>query len=136
MNDSDSVCEVDEFGNRRWFLGGVLHRVDGPAIERANGDKCWFLGGKRHRVDGPAIERANGDREWYVNGKLHRVDGPAVERSDGYRAWFLDDERFPGPGFLLDVGVGVKEIREFEGWPLGFPGVLVVDGFEFGSDYV
>ena len=24
--------------------------------------------GQLHRLDGPAIERANGDKEWYVNG--------------------------------------------------------------------
>ena len=26
------------------------------------GDKYWFLNGKRHRVDGPAVEFANGDK--------------------------------------------------------------------------
>jgi hypothetical protein len=24
-----------------------LHRIDGPAIERANGDKYWYLDGKK-----------------------------------------------------------------------------------------
>ena len=28
-----------------WFLNGKYHRVDGPAIEYANGYKCWFLNG-------------------------------------------------------------------------------------------
>ena len=32
-----------------------LHRVDGPAIEGANGSKHWFQWGERHREDGPAI---------------------------------------------------------------------------------
>ena len=55
-----------------------LHRVDGPALEYANGDKIWYVNGKRHRLDGPALEYANGDKKWYVDGKLHRVDGPAA----------------------------------------------------------
>ena len=50
-----------------WYLNGNLHRVDGPAIERANGDKFWFLNGNLHRVDGPAAEYANGDKCWYLN---------------------------------------------------------------------
>ena len=145
----DSVCEVDELGNKFWYVGGVLHRVDGPAIEWVNGDKEWFLGGKchreggpavectdgygawyvgdeLHRVDGPAIEWADGGREWYVNGLRHKIDGPAVEYASGNRAWFLNGNRFDGVGFLLDVFVGVVECGG--GW---LPGVVVVDGFEF-----
>ena len=37
---------------------GLLHRIDGPATERANGDKFWYFNGLLHRVDGPAIEDA------------------------------------------------------------------------------
>jgi hypothetical protein len=62
-----------------WRLNGKLHRTDGPAIERANGDRLWYLNGKLHRTDGPAIEHADDYREWYLNGKLHRTDGPALE---------------------------------------------------------
>ena len=52
-----------------WYLNGRLHRVDGPAVEYANGDKLWHLNGKRHRVDGPAVEYANGNEGWYLNGR-------------------------------------------------------------------
>jgi hypothetical protein len=38
----------------------------------------WFQDDKLHRIDGPAIERADGTREWYRDGKRHREDGPAV----------------------------------------------------------
>ena len=34
-----------------------------------HGDKWWSLNGKRHRVDGPALEWANGTKEWYLNNK-------------------------------------------------------------------
>jgi len=64
--------KVQDNGTREWFnLNGLLHRVDGPAIEHANGDKWWYLNDQRHRVDGPAIEHANGNKRWYLNGKKY-----------------------------------------------------------------
>ena len=47
----------------------ILHRMDGPAIEYANGCKGWYQNGKLHRMDGPALEWSDGDA-WYINGKL------------------------------------------------------------------
>ena len=70
-----------------------LHRVDGPAVEYANGSKYWYLNGKRHRVDGPAIEWANGYKYWYLNGECHRVDGPAIEHNNGDKYWYLNDKK-------------------------------------------
>ena len=32
-------------GTRRWMLNRVLHRVDGPAVEYADGRKEWWLCG-------------------------------------------------------------------------------------------
>tara|TARA_R110000764_G_scaffold213553_1_gene299924 strand:- start:246 stop:557 length:312 start_codon:yes stop_codon:yes gene_type:complete len=54
-------------GTKKWFLNDVLHREDGPAIERANGDKVWHLNGKCHRIDGPAVERYYGTNHWFLN---------------------------------------------------------------------
>ena len=45
----------------------ILHREDGPAVERINGSKEWLVNGKRHRVDGPAIIHDNGNLEWWLN---------------------------------------------------------------------
>ena len=53
---------VDGDGDKRWYLNGLLHRINGPALEYATGNKEWYLNGKIHREDGPAIEYANGDR--------------------------------------------------------------------------
>ena len=36
-----------------------------------NGDTRWYLNGKLHRVDGPAVEHADGSKEWYLNGKKY-----------------------------------------------------------------
>ena len=44
---------------------------------------------RRHRLDGPAVERAEGAREWWINGKRHRLDGPAVEWPDGIHGWWV-----------------------------------------------
>ena len=49
----------------------VIHRIDGPAIEYANGDRFWLVDGKRHRVDGPAVEWVDGRGSWYVEYKYY-----------------------------------------------------------------
>jgi len=45
----------------------IRHRIDGPAIEYADGSKSWWVDGKRHRLDGPTIEFADGDKVWWVD---------------------------------------------------------------------
>ena len=66
--EEQSTMTVDVGGNKFWMLpNGELHRVDGPAVEYANGDKQWWVNDKRHREDGPAVELANGTKEWWVN---------------------------------------------------------------------
>ena len=72
---------------------GELHRLDGPAVEWADGSKEWLVNDERHRLDGPACEYADGQREWRVHDKLHRLDGPAVEYADGSKEWFVNGER-------------------------------------------
>lgn len=59
-----------ESGLVRWFIEHdsgekIPHRLDGPAIEWADGDGWWFVNGHRHRLDGPAVERADGTGEWW-----------------------------------------------------------------------
>jgi hypothetical protein len=58
-----------------------------------DGTKCWFLNGLRHREDGPAMEASDGCKDWYLNGLRHREDGPARDYSDGYKAWYLNGKR-------------------------------------------
>ena len=41
--------KIDEYGNKRWYLNDELHRIDGPAIEFANGYKAWYFNGLYHR---------------------------------------------------------------------------------------
>ena len=39
-----------------------------------NGTKYYYKDKAKtilHRLDGPAVDRTSGDRSWYVNGELH-----------------------------------------------------------------
>ena len=61
---------VDCNKNIRWYNDkDQLHRLDGPAVEWADGSKSWWVDDKLHRLDGPAVEYADGDKSWYVNDK-------------------------------------------------------------------
>ena len=96
--------EVDEDGSRRYYNSAeLLHRDDGPAIERANGTKYWYQNGKWHRTDGPAIEYADGCNIWYQNGDLHRTDGPAIEWANGGKAWYINGRTMTEAEFKLAV---------------------------------
>ena len=46
------VFYINRSGTRRWFLNGVIHRENGPAVEYASGSKAWYLNGELHREDG------------------------------------------------------------------------------------
>ena len=67
--ENKPICITDKYGNKRWYLNGLYHREDGPAVECANGDKQWWSNDRRHRLDGPAIIESTGSKYWYINGK-------------------------------------------------------------------
>lgn len=87
-------------GDKSWYKEGRLHRTDGPAIELAYGSKCWYQNGELHRTDGPAIEYANGTKKWYQEGKLHRTDGPAIEWVNGNKSWWVEGSKYTEEEFL------------------------------------
>lgn len=64
------TVKIDAHGTTRWFKPGtqIFHRLDGPAVEYADGYKAWYQNGNRHRLDGPAIEYADGFKAWYIGG--------------------------------------------------------------------
>ena len=97
-----------------WFLNGKWHRMDGPAIENANGFKAWWVNGKRHRTDGPAIEYANGHKQWYLNGiKANPLffEIPGCEKYVDYYMTILQTELVEHEEFLLQE---LKKRVEFE----------------------
>jgi hypothetical protein len=64
----DSRWEIDARGTKKWFNEeGKLHRLDGPAVEWADGDMSWWINGKQHRLDGPAVVWINGYKEWWID---------------------------------------------------------------------
>lgn len=64
-------CQLDADGTKKWYLNGVFHRDDGPAVEKSTGDRLWYRNGKFHRTDGPAIEGGDGYKGWLLNGKRY-----------------------------------------------------------------
>ena len=121
--------KIDEYGSHYYYSDAAmktLHRIDGPAIERANRDKLWYVNGKIHRDEGPAYVGADGTKAWYLNGQRHRTDGPAIEWANGSKEWYLNWKRLSEAEFLaatatevvltLDMiaakfGVNVKDIK-------------------------
>jgi hypothetical protein len=99
---------IDQYGTKRWYLNGKLHRLDGPAIERVNGGKSWYLNGELHREGGPAIEWVNGHKSWYINGELHREGGPAIEFADGGKSWYINGRRHREGGPAIELANGHK----------------------------
>jgi hypothetical protein len=96
---------VDEYGTTRWFNeDGLRHRLDGPAVECANGDKFWYQNGKYHRLDGPACVTSCGYyKAWWVNGDRHRLDGPAIEYPSGDKEWFIENKQYTETEFLAKI---------------------------------
>lgn len=67
------------FGQR----DAIEHRLDGPAVIRANGDKLWFRMGDLHRDEGlPAIELADGTKKWFEDGKFIRRETPLASQPE------------------------------------------------------
>jgi hypothetical protein len=99
----EQYIRIYENGNKRYYKDKemtIRHRLDGPAIEYANGSKAWWVDGKPHRLDGPAVEYTDGYKAWYVDGKLHRLDGPAIEYADGSKFWYIDGKRLTEEQFI------------------------------------
>jgi hypothetical protein len=85
-------------GRVEWRMDGVIHRVDGPAVELDTGYRAWYQNGVPHRLDGPAIENADGSREWLIDGAHHREDGPALIDAQGREFWYKHGEYVGGSG--------------------------------------
>jgi hypothetical protein len=72
--DNEPILEIDGRGCKRWWLNDDLHRVDGPAVEYADGHKSWWINNKYHRADGPAVVYADGHKSWWLNGENYKFD--------------------------------------------------------------
>ena len=97
IEEEQPQMSTSRYGTKSWHLHDKLHRVDGPAVEYADGEKVWYLHDKKHRVGGPAVEYADGGKEWWQHGKRHREDGPAGEWSSGRKEWYLNGVEYSSP---------------------------------------
>lgn len=101
----DGVLKVLPDGTRKWYHNGKLHRLRGPAIERADGSKVWVHHGHQYfwesrpldvtspppPDDPPTLVRRNGTREWRNDkGQLHRIGRPAWIHWSGAQRWCVD----------------------------------------------
>ena len=66
--ENKPTCEIDAYGNKRWYVDGKIHREDGPAIILHTGTEIWCFDGEYHRLDGPAYIWVNSTPEWWFNG--------------------------------------------------------------------
>jgi hypothetical protein len=37
--EQEPTMQIDQYGNREWYLDDQLHREDGPAVEGADGTR-------------------------------------------------------------------------------------------------
>lgn len=88
--------------------GGAALFTRKCAFCAGGGQGCmeWFVEGIRHRADGPAVIHADGSREWWYRGELHREGGPARERIDGPNEWW----RHGAPINALDEGAARRGV--------------------------
>ncbi len=102
--DGPAVEYVD--GTKEWYYYGLLHREDGPAEDNADGSRIWRQMGKLHRVGGPAVELRCGSKHWYQYGLKHRDGGPAEECRSGSKGWFQQGirHRDDGPAIIFPGG--------------------------------
>lgn len=95
FHNENGPATVNTYG-KKWYLNGILHREDGPAVENVR----WYL--KKHTDDSQSIENANeSDKEWWLNGKRHREDGPAVDYSFN-KEWWLNNRRHREDGPAIE----------------------------------
>lgn len=64
------TIEIYTTGFRRYFNSkNKLHRLDGPAVEYADGSFRWCENDKPHRIGGPQYFNYPNSYKWWINGK-------------------------------------------------------------------
>ena len=86
-------------GQTIYRMGGMLHRLDGPAFIAKDGTEYWYKNDKLHRIGGPAIIR-NDKVEYWINYKRHRLDGPAVEYNNGFKEYWINGIQYNETEFI------------------------------------
>ena len=124
--DSDLSDDLNfvygEWHEKLWYdLNSKYHRLNGPAIECANGSKQWFIDGKKYTEeefnkkinlvpDNIMKIDADGTKRYYnKDGQLHREDGPAIESPNGNKEWYQNGKLHRADGPAIEWHNGDKE---------------------------
>lgn len=106
-------------GDEYWYdSNGELHRDNGPAIIKCNGDHIWCIHGLRHRTNGPALYNVDGYQEWWHKGKPHRFRAPAIIYTDGSEEWYRNGQRHREDGPAV-IGPAVIDTGKSPQWWFG-----------------
>ena len=70
LEDEPVVVSYSD-GTKMYFKDNKLHRLGGPAIERADGTWVYYYDGKKHRADGQAEYSEYNDEGFYLEGKYY-----------------------------------------------------------------
>ena len=111
----DGPALIRPNGELKWYQNGLLHRVDGPAWIYPDGKQEWYYKDKLHRIDGPAVISQKGRKEWHINGKLHRIGKPAVV-SLIYKKWYVDGELHRMDGPAIERSFSLLEYNNKDEW--------------------
>ena len=72
IDELTHVVERGMSGTTYRNSAGDIHRTNGPAFESPDGSRTWFQNGLMHRIEGPAIEnRRTGAFMYYFHGVLY-----------------------------------------------------------------
>lgn len=105
-----------------YYLDGKLHREDGPAIIREDGQMFWFLNGeaitqaqymeKTNNTATQYIIKNTGGTFYFKDRRMtiyHREDGPAYVGVSGTKEWYLNGKRHREDGPAIEYSNGAKE---------------------------
>ena len=115
---------IDEHGNKSWWLNGVLHREDGPAVEWVNGHRSWWINGiqvQRIKIKKSALQNLRScpgpvgstcpERNWIKKGH-RRCEKCAEENRKQNKVVVVDKEKLLNYLKSEDKSVQVKENKE------------------------
>ena len=115
--------EIVPDGTKYWYQDGRYHRLDGPAIEYADGKKSWYIKDVKHTEEEyynsilqltdnkmiiTYIINDHGTKYWRQNNQFHRTNGPAIEYSNGTKKWYQNNQLHRTNGPAVEYPDGAK----------------------------
>lgn len=97
----------------KYYEEGKLHRVDGPALEFADGRKEYYKHGALHCETGPAVITATGVQQYFKQGVLHRLNGPAVIYPT-HEEWWVEGKKIEAPADSLNRKNHLPQMKQCE----------------------